>query len=27
VARTALTPRGYWRLGAADHPDHGYGED
>jgi NADPH-dependent ferric siderophore reductase len=25
--RTALTSRGYWRLGAADHPDHDYGED
>jgi NADPH-dependent ferric siderophore reductase len=25
--RTALTSRGYWRAGTANHPDHDYGED
>lgn len=25
--RAAVTSRGYWRLGASDHPDHDYGED
>jgi NADPH-dependent ferric siderophore reductase len=25
--RAALTSRGYWRSGTADHPDHDYGED
>ncbi len=25
--RDALTTRGYWRLGEANHPDHDYGDD
>lgn len=27
VPVTAMTTRGYWRLGESDHPDHDYGED
>jgi len=27
VPASCLVTRGYWRLGAADHPDHDYGED
>jgi NADPH-dependent ferric siderophore reductase len=27
VPAYSLVTRGYWRLGAADHPDHDYGED
>jgi NADPH-dependent ferric siderophore reductase len=27
VAPSALTTRGYWRLGEANHPDHDYGDD
>jgi len=27
VPHSALVTRGYWRLGAADYPDHDYGED
>ncbi|GAA0434100.1 siderophore-interacting protein [Actinoplanes capillaceus] len=27
AAPSALITRGYWRLGAADHPDHDYGDD
>jgi len=27
VPHSALVTRGYWRLGAADHPDHDYGEN
>lgn len=27
LAPTAMTTRGYWRHGEADHPDHDYGED
>jgi NADPH-dependent ferric siderophore reductase len=23
----SLVTRGYWRLGAANHPDHDYGDD
>ena len=26
-ARAALYTRGYWKYGAANHPDHDYGED
>ena len=27
VPVSRLVTRGYWRIGAADHPDHDYGED
>jgi NADPH-dependent ferric siderophore reductase len=27
VPASAMVTRGYWRLGAANHPDHDYGED
>lgn len=27
VTRDALTTRGYWRAGEANHPDHDYGDD
>jgi NADPH-dependent ferric siderophore reductase len=27
VPATALTSRGYWRLGESNHPDHDYGDD
>lgn len=27
VPAASLTTRGYWRLGAANHPDHDYGDD
>jgi NADPH-dependent ferric siderophore reductase len=27
IPHSALVTRGYWRLGAADHPDHDYGDD
>jgi NADPH-dependent ferric siderophore reductase len=27
LAASSLVTRGYWRLGAANHPDHDYGED
>lgn len=27
LPRTQVTTRGYWRIGAANHPDHDFGED